>query len=109
MSELKPCREAFEVFARKHLRKDGPFLRECGLIDSPFTYADPDIEDAWQDWHQLTRTPDTSAVELVRDLAETLKIYANRDLFVGSFYPSGHSEAEKALAKAEQWLKNRGK
>lgn len=30
---------------------------------------------------------------------EVLKIYANRDLFVGSFYPSGHSEAEKMLAK----------
>lgn len=55
-----------------------------------------------------TPRSDTSAAELVRELAETLKIYANRDLFAGSFYPSGHSEAEKALTKAEQWLKKQG-
>lgn len=49
----KQQQEQFEQFARKHLRKDGPFLRPCNLIDTPYTYADPNIEAAWEDWKKL--------------------------------------------------------
>ena len=48
MSELE--RDEFEKFARKHLRCDGPFLRDCNEIDATRTYQDFDIEAAWIDW-----------------------------------------------------------
>jgi hypothetical protein len=81
-------RAEFETFARKHLRKDGPFLRECGLIDSPFTYADPDIEGAWQDWRQARATLPTAEApeyEVVRIMAEGMEptysdTYSSREL-----------------------------
>jgi hypothetical protein len=66
-------KDAFESFARSHLRREGPFLRKCGLIDSPYTYAVPDIEEAWQDWQRLNRTPDTSAKVDVEAVAKAIK------------------------------------
>lgn len=58
------------------------------------------IRQLWED-HEANR----AVMEQVR---YTLQIYANRDLFVGSFYPSGHSEAEKALAALDAALGNKG-
>lgn len=45
---------------------------------------------------------------MMRAVAWCLAIYANRDLFIGSYYPSGHSEAEKTIASLPECWREKG-
>jgi hypothetical protein len=94
---LLPCPFCGEVGYR-HLKH-----REsvCCCNDDCWIYGIYMNERAWN-----RRKPDLAKmVEDMRVAVETLKIYANRELFVGGYYPSGYLEAEQTLTRLKPYEK----
>jgi len=62
-------REVFEQIVRLTHKLDGPWLRHCGLIDTPYTYADPNTEDAWQQFKAALTHSATALAEKDAEIA----------------------------------------